>query len=747
MVDDSEKKIAPDENAQSNFLLKTASAQLDAYARILINSPSQQRSIDLIDRFNLAVEVNEESEFIADLFIEVKKNLAPETLESMGVQIRTQIGDILIARAPVSMLDELSRSEGIGQVQISHQSKARLDSSLKSIGVDKIHQGIDLPKAYKGDGIIVGVVDSGIDFTHPDFSDNEGSRILHLLEFTEGGGENEWSKSDIDNNPETITQIDGNGDSGHGTHVTGIAAGGGQLNSNLTGIAPEADIIFVKGIRNQESFGGYRDTDVVAASQYIFEKADGLGKPAVINLSIGNHFGPHDGTSLYEQTMSSLVGDGRLIVAAAGNEGNDFIHAGGNTTGGLLTESVVIPFDGEQRVGISTWYEPGVIDAVAVFAYDTQFNFIGQSSSIGVGFSLGPEPIVVEGKTLGYVTIDAITTQDPNNGDGNVIFIIDNNNDSSVNISETIWAIGSQGETGGRMDSWINLGGRFYDQIVGFENETELIGDNEYSVGMPATAEKVISVGSYTTKNTWFDIDGDPISVNPLPTINAIAASSSQGPTRDGRIVPDITAPGLIIFSALSSHLDEGISYSRAIVLEGGGYLAQTGTSQASPHVAGTIALMMEAKPDLSYEEAVDALTQTARVNTFTGDTPNNRVGAGYLDAHAALLRVVDQATDIESISDYLPERVVLADAYPNPFTLSTSIAYSLDSSSPVVIQVYNLVGQQVRELAHGVHAPGSYQVSWDGKDQAGLPLSSGIYFVTLETNDAMQMRKVVLLR
>ena len=164
--------------------------------------------------------------------------------------------------------------------------------STKSIGADKVHQGIDLPMEYRGNDVIVGVVDSGIDFTHPDFLDDSGSRILHLLEYTESGGENEWSKSDIDSNPQNITQIDGNGDGGHGTHVAGIAVGGGRLNPALTGIAPMSDIIFVKGIRNQQSAGGYRDTDVIAACQYIFEKADELQKPAVIKSESRKSFWP-----------------------------------------------------------------------------------------------------------------------------------------------------------------------------------------------------------------------------------------------------------------------------------------------------------------------------------------------------------------------------------------------------------------------------------------------------------------------
>ena len=742
-----DKQLLIQEGVHSNESLNAASPRLDAYSRILLNSSSKQRIADLVNKFNVAADVDANGELIADVFIQLNAHASPGMLAQYNVQTRTRVGDILVARAPLSGLNDLSLEPGIRLVQISHEGTMRLDSSLKSIGADKVHLGIDLPQGYRGNDVVVGIVDSGIDFTHPDFSDDNGSRILHLLEYTEGGGENEWTKNDIDQNPAGISQIDGNGDGGHGTHVSGIAVGGGQLNRAFTGVAPESDIVFVKGIRNQESAGGYRDTDVLAASQFIFEKADELGKPAVINLSIGSHFGPHDGTSLYEQALSSLVGEGRLIVAAAGNEGNDYIHAGGITTGNVLTESLIIPDGIDQRIGVSTWYESGVIDAAAVFAYDAQFNFIGQSNSIGVGFSLGPEPVVVGSDTLGFVTIDAITTEDPNNGDGNIIFIIDNNGDPSIDISQTIWAIGTQGETGGRMDSWINIGGRFYDQEVGFANETELVGNNEYSVGIPATAERVLSVGSYATKYTWFDIDGDSLTLNPRPTINDVAASSSRGPTRDGRISPDLMAPGLILFSALSSQMDEGIGYPRLAVLQGGGYLAQTGTSQASPHVAGTIALMLEAKPDLSYEEAVQILTETARTNDFTGTVPNNTVGAGYLDAHEAVKRVNGLPTSVDDSEDPLPRVAAITNTYPNPFATSATIEYTLSSDAPATLHIYNVTGQRIRTLIREMHAAGTYRVTWDGMNEAGRQVASGIYYATLEADQVVQTEKLVVLR
>jgi subtilisin family serine protease len=472
-----------------------------------------------------------------------------------------------------------------------------------------------------------------------------------------------------------------------------------------------------------------------------------MGKPAVVNVSIGSHGGPHDGTSLYEQALSELVEPGKLIVAAAGNEGDDFIHAGGTSTANVLNETLFIADEAGQRALLSLWYETGVIDAVAVFAYDEQFNFIGKSPSIGVGNFLDQTPVVISGDTLGFVTIDAQTTEDPNNGDGNVLFVIENNDRPNIDISETIWAVGSQGSADGRLDLWVLTRGRFYEQVVGFENETEMPGDNNYSVGVPATAEKVIAVGAYTTKNTWFDIDGDSLWLSPLPVISDRAALSSFGPTRDGRLAPDICAPGQLIFSPLSSHLNEGTGYSRVAVLQGGGYLGQNGTSQSSPHVAGTIALMLQVKNDLSYEEAVQCLSETARTNQFTGSVPNNNVGAGYLDAHAAVRKIVDLVSSVQTRNKSLPDVFVLHQNYPNPFNPSTRIEYSLATDARAVLRIYNIAGQQIRTLVNASQAAGTYTVQWDGANGAGQQVASGVYYARLEAGPVAQTRKMVLMR
>lgn len=724
----------------------TTSQKLDGFSRMLLATPGMAQKRKLYESLELAVDTDARGNLVADVLIQLNGAQAPPAFSDWGVEIRTQVEDILVARAPLHVLALLAGDTGIRRVEMSRRRHALLDSSRVNIGVDQVHMGIDLPQAYKGAGVVVGVIDSGIDFNHPDFSNQDGSRILHLLEYTQGGGQNEWTKSELDNNPAGVSQKDGDGEGGHGSHVAGIAVGGGQVDAALTGVAPESDIIYVKGIREQDSFGGYVDTDVIAGTQYIFDRADEMGKPAVVNLSIGSHAGPHDGTSLYEQALSALVGPGKLIVAAAGNEGDDLVHAGGMATANVLNESLIIPYQSDQRAIASMWYEQGSVDAVALFAYDRDLNFIAQTSTVPVGFSIEPLAFVVDEDTLGFVTIDAITSEDPNNGDGNALFVIENNGHASVDISEVVWAIGSMGSADGRIDLWMVNGGYFYDEVVGFADETEMPGNNDYSVGVPATAEKVLSIGSYVTKTSWYDLAGDSLWLGSQPAWLDRWHTSSKGPTRDGRLSPDLSAPGAIVFSAFSSHLTADVGYQSVLVREGGSYIGKVGTSMAAPHVAGTIALMLQAKSDLTYEEAIQILSETARTNTFTGPVPNNEVGAGYLDAHAAVKRVAGLPTANESEAN-LPARMSLSQNYPNPFNPETHIEYGLASGAHARLVIYNAMGQQVRTLVDQAQHAGKHRVAWDGTNDYGIQLASGVYFLTLKAGEETMSRQMVLMR
>jgi len=597
---------------------------------------------------------------IVDLLIQTSD---PDALAAVpGVELRTIAGDVAVVRAEVNALPELVVRKEIRYMEAARMRGTTLESTTSvgagqrnddgrtDIRADVVQNGGGgLPRAFRGEGVVVGVLDSGLDVTHPDFNTGSGTRVQFLLEYLDGGGERTWTKAQID--AAGVTQRDGDGGGGHGTHVTGSAAGNGTRNSEQRGVAPNSDLVFVKGVRDDNSDGGFSDADVIDGVSRIFQQAAALGQPAVVNLSLGGHFSPHDGSSLYEQALSNLTGAGKIVVAAAGNEGSDFIHAGESVSTDVLNETVWLVNDAEFAAA-AMWYDGSTQNEFMVGAYNVNGTTLEWLGSVGIAAGglyaeANGDPIAFQsnGVTLGYVRIDARTTSDPRNGDGTVTFEVIG--EDGLDISQTVWSILSKGGAG-RVDTWAVAGSEFLNRELGFPDQNEIPGDVAMTVGTPSTALGVVAVGSHVTSSSWTDIDGNgrtwqnPGENGPVvPSVGQQSYFSSRGPTRDGRRSPDITAPGELIFSTLSSHLTEGVGIQRALILQGGGYAGQQGTSMASPHTAGTVALMLQADPQLDPAAVRQILQQTARTDGFTGSVPNDNFGSGKIDALAAVLRTL----------------------------------------------------------------------------------------------------------
>ncbi len=437
-----------------------------------------------------------------------------------------------------------------------------------------------------GTGVIVGVIDTGINFCHPAFLDANGNTRVKFFGFTMtqemanllcsssdpgaccsnlGGtyDPNTWicefNSIEINNK---IQNNDCNWDiNGHGTHVAGTAAGSDSGSFFGTGIAPGADlVIFMTDLS---------DVDIIEGLRWIKRKAQELGKPAVVNMSLGGHYDPHDGTGLLDRKIDELSGPGFVVVVAAGNEGSTPIHA--YTTKISDSISIKVP----HFAVVAGWYENPSQWEIKICEPKTK-NCVRTVS--GNDMEL-PQPV---GNTGCKVQILASMVRDPLNGDGRFLIGIECIQEAVLEIKlSQIFQCGHVT----RVDMWI-LGGSFLTN-----NEMDVLGGYKFTVASPGTAKRAITVGAINSRPD-------------IPNLGKIANFSSRGPTRDGRIKPNVVAGGAYVISADANY--DPVNNPNAL------YKPLAGTSMATPVVTGLVALYLQNNPQATPEDVKRWLTSNA---------------------------------------------------------------------------------------------------------------------------------------
>ncbi len=591
-----------------------------------------------------------------------------EALKSIGVKPTPSLGDekeaVTTATVPVDLLSKIAELSCVKHVAGSNPVELYVDKSCSEVkaNVNRSLQQTVPPvwNGYTGKGVIIGIIDSGIDINHEDFKDASGkSRILYLWDQSNYYGSHpfgyeygtEWEKSDIDvgwcSHKDTI---------GHGTLVAGIAAGNGAATGNLypshryVGVAPEADLIVVK-------IGWNYEKNIEDAISYIEKKAFYLQKPFVINLSLGMHLGAHDGTSEYEFAVNRIPVDGGQVVVSAGNHGSAHIHAQGElSTGQAITHTFNVPSytpnsgSNNDFIGFDMWYNGAASVSVKVISPNGHsFNRDTGERAIGIPTSDGA--IIINNASEGV---------DSNNSDNECLFLIKDYDENSPPVSGEwkIMVTGIDIKTTGAYDIWL------YDSRLGVFSRACFSSNytDSKTVAIPATAESAIAVGAYCSRNTWLSSDGNGYECKPYAG-GQIWTGSSQGPTRDGRVKPDITAPGYMVISALSA--DTGLEYSNRIV-EDGKHWINEGTSVSTPHVTGVVALMLQAQAMLPENERIpyweykERITNLATTDESTGFCPNNIWGYGKLAAPYLLSDLFGQLTETNNIRPIANARIRL---------------------------------------------------------------------------------------
>lgn len=528
------------------------------------------------------------------VFVEADETASLAHLADAGLELNQATGRTRTGIVALDGLDRVSEDPAVMRVVASRRLDSLLDVATPRMGIPDLRTSGSL----NGKNVVVGIVDTGIEPAHPSFT----GRLTRIWDQTlpgkgvpEGAYGAELSGAHMEVSRDTV---------GHGTHVAGIAAGADET---YGGVAPAASLVIVK-------------TDLLTAHiadgiRYVFRVAADLGRPAVVNLSLGGHGDAHDGTDPLSAAVNASSGPGRIVCCAAGNEGEEDIHAqvGVSEDRTSTISFVVVPpgsAGGAPVAALNGWYDGADrLDVAVVSPTGTQTPL---------------QPVITDGSPvrtyrLGDGLVRVVTPgPDPANGDHNFLVHVQPGR-PRPGVSGP-WRLRLRGVAvrAGRVDVWSadKRAAQFTGRAV----------RDAVKVGAPGAATRAVTVAAYTTKVKWEDIFGNPHDAG--MDLEDVAAFSSEGPRRDGAEKPDVTAPGAMIVSALSAHAPV-----RAEELVDDRHTVMAGTSMAAPMVTGLVALLLQRDPGLDPEEVTERLRAAGSIPGRPPSTFDPKWGYGLIDA------------------------------------------------------------------------------------------------------------------
>ena len=630
-------------------------------------------------------------------------------LEWAGANVKTRIGDIITIQIEQKSLTQLNNIASIKYWQKANKVKPNLEKAITDIRADSVQQGIDLPNGFAGEDVIIGITDWGFDYTHPMFYDTalKQTRILAAWDQYKKSGPAP-SGYDYGTEFEGESQLLAAGSDTsnvynygtHGSHVAGIAGGSGG-GTKYRGIAYKANFLFATFLVNEAAF-----IDAVAWMQ---QKAKSYNKRLVVNMSWGLYnLGTMDGNSLLSRALDEFSAQGVVFIASGGNNGGVDFHIKKEFKKDTLNTKVnFYNYNANANMYgqcITMWGEKGKTFSSYFGVYDASRTMLSKSPIFTTN-----DPIKSHS---GYVVsgIDTVFYK----------LVLDDNHPLNernylrmkIKNTNTDLSIG--------LHSFADSGLVHYWNVVELTNDvgnwglpfTKLLptwttGDDKYGVGEPACTKSVITVAAHSSES---------IAPNGTLVGGRITNFSSQGPTLDERVKPDVSAPGSQVISSISSFADGSYPPTTTTDFNGRTYTFSpfSGTSMSSPATAGVAALVLNANPYLTSAQVKEIIMITAREDKRTGsvkDTGSFTWGYGKVSAWSAIKLALETETVKPNEDNFV---------YPNP--TSKFLFYNNRDKTNWKGTVYSSDGRLV--------------LTGKLNTQSGLPIGSlrpGLYFVEID--------------
>lgn len=655
--------------------------------------------------------------------VRVDKNFNEKDLIRINCKIGSRFGNIFTLYIPVFRVNDVLKIKGILDIETSRKiDGAELNKATNDVSADLVWQGYELPQGYSGKNVIIGVTDWGFDYTHPMFYDtllnnyrilaawdqyrNQGPAPSGYLYGTVFEGKQALLAAECD-----TLNIYKHGT--HGTHVSGIASGGGAT-TQYRGVAFDAELLMASFLIDESA--------VLDAYAWMRDVAQREGKRLVINGSWGlYHFGMMDGTSLLDQAIINLSeNDNVVFVTSGGNNGTEQFHIKAQfANNDTITTGIGFDFDDPNEY---YWGETITMagDSTDRFSarlefYDNQFQLIKATPWVNTYYNdfINDTCISVDGDSIIYRANSVASTPLSNRPIQEWEVRL-----SNYQLNKYFVVLSTTAPTG-IVHAWnvacLSTGVGNWGLNFKKYKPTYILGNNQYGVGEPAVGDGTIAVAAYSSNVRGSSIGGSR------------ASFSSIGPTIDGRIKPEVAAPGVNVTSSISSYSTDDYSSNNLVSFEGRDYpfAAFSGTSMSSPMVTGIVALMLEANPNLTPARIKEILKETARQDYYTTTTiPNYSWGWGKVST----LNAVKKAVELIGLGEEI-EKEYGINIYPNPMRDNLNIVSKDKIKS---IEIYDIMGRKI--MIKGSNT--------DLLDVSGM--EKGVYVVVINLENKALRYKVV---
>jgi hypothetical protein len=620
---------------------------------ISIIAQTKQKQIRSFQLENYLQE-NTGSKELISFFIKGNKREIEEQLNKRSGKLKGSINEWIFVHLPTNQVNDFLNTTSLTAINFRNYKGTPLNDTMRvNNRINAIHEAhLPLGTSYEGEGIIMGFIDTGLDWMHPDFLNpiDSSTRVLALWDQTKpinsftpskyGYGQ-DWDSSEI------MQGLSTNNDQyGHGSTVTGSAAGNGFANGLNKGVAPKVEIIAVESNFSAPNWLG----TVADAVEYIYHLADSLNKPCIINASLGTYLGSHDGLDPYALYIDSLISrkKGHLMVASAGNSGNwgnYHLHSSvSNDTAFTWFTHNPSSGVGGPAVFFEIWADTANFNqlefAIGLDQVSPQFENRGMGSYFNITTNLGN----VNYDTIKNSNQEQLATVQywSELRDGQYLLQVYLPAPDSSQYNFRFETVGT-----GSFDSWSTsiLGlSDVIDDTSGILNFSEA---HKYQfpdslktiVSSFQCSPFVVTVGNYFNDSGFINLDS--IWIPNGGVRGQLAKSSSKGPTRDNRLKPEISASGdgtqsAIPLSTINYYINHPTLDSTLAL--GGMHRRNGGTSMASPVVAGVGALLLEKCNKITTEDFINALANNAYSDSYTGTLPNYGFGYGKLDGFNTLV-------------------------------------------------------------------------------------------------------------